>query len=219
VTLNVTEVDPTIGNAEQARKAAIASGSGYIVDGSGLVMTAAHVAVQKGNLISARAANGRVYSGKVIAIYPQNDMAIIKLRGFSGNAAQPGLPGCVAPDDVVFTLGRPHAQGDTARIGQLQGRHFGRAVAYGKFGYPDALVLRMGTQKGESGGPLFDSNGKLIGMVVSTLTDANGNLINLAHAIPSTALGKFLCSQTTCSPAWAAVATATVETCGQLASQ
>lgn len=214
VTLNVTEVDLREGNAEKARKSAITSGSGYLVDGSGIVMTAAHVAVQKGNLISARAANGRVYSGKVIAINPTNDMAVIKLRGYTGRAAQPASPACVAIKDTVFTLGRPHAQGDTARVGKLEARHFGRAVAYGKFGYPDALVLSMGTQKGESGGPLFDSKGELIGMVVSTLTDANGNLINLAHAIPSTALAKFLCSSTQCSSAWAALANSSVDACG-----
>mgnify|MGYP001315038240 CR=1 FL=1 len=213
VTLNVKELSkserlPDVGNR------AITSGSGYIVDGSGLVMTAAHVAVAQGNEIQARAGNGRIYSGKVIAINPSNDMAVIKLKGYTGRAAQPASPGCVPIKDTVFTLGRPHAQGDTARVGKLEARHFGRAVAYGKFGYPDALVLSMGTQKGESGGPLFDSKGELIGMVVSTLTDANGNLINLAHAIPSTALAKFLCSSTQCNGNWAALANASVDSCG-----
>lgn len=218
VTLNVKEVSkserlPEVGNR------AITSGSGYVVQGDGLVMTAAHVAVELGNEIQARAGNGRVYSGKVIAINPNNDMAIIKLRGFSGIAVKPAMPGCVAPNNLVFTLGRPHAQSDTARIGELQGRHFGRAVAYGKFGYPDALVLKMDTQKGESGGPLFDSNGRFIGMVVSTLTDANGNLINVAHAVPATAIAKFLCQQTKCEPQWVPIAQSSVDSCDQMASQ
>ncbi len=213
VTLNVVEVDKFEANQSKARKSAVTSGSGYIVEGSGIVMTAAHVAVQKGNDISARAANGRIYSGKVIAINPGNDMAIIKLRGYSGKAATPAAPGCVVKGDLVYTLGRPHAQGDTARIGALENHHFGRAVAYGKFGYPDALVLSMGTQKGESGGPLFNDNGKLVGMVVSTLTDSSGRLINMAHAIPSTALAKFLCSETQCSAAWTQLAATTVDSC------
>ena len=213
VTLTVSQVESAAPGTKQGSRNAITSGSGYVVDGSGFVMTAAHVAVAKGNSISARAANGRIYSGKVIGINPTNDMAIIKLVGFSGRAVSPASPGCVAKGDLVFTLGKPHSQGDTARVGTLEARHFGRAVAYGKFGYPDALVLRMGTQKGESGGPLFDGKGKLIGMVVSTLSDAAGNSINLAHAVPSTALATFLCSQTSCPANWAAVANQSTDAC------
>ncbi|MFO1034853.1 MAG: serine protease [Hyphomicrobiales bacterium] len=212
VTLNVSAED-SFRTGNRADLTAITSGSGYLVDGSGIVMTAAHVAVKRGNQIAARAANGRIYTGSVIAIEPSNDMAIIKLRGYNGVAAQPAAPGCVAKNGLVFTLGRPHDQGDTARVGRLDSYHFGRAVAYGKFGYPDALVLRMGTQRGESGGPLFDDKGRLIGMVVSTLTDANGNLINQAHAIPATALARFLCSQTQCSPGWAALSNIASDTC------
>ena len=214
VTLTVSEVErDAIPTNPSTRKSAVTSGSGFIVEGSGYVMTAAHVAVQKGNSISARAANGRVYSGKVIGIMPGNDMAIIKLRGYTGKAVAPSAPGCRAKGDLIYTLGRPHAQGDTARVGALESLHFGRAVAYGKFGYPDALVLQMGTQKGESGGPVFDSTGRLIGMVVSTLSDANGRSINLAHAIPATTLAGFLCSQTTCSSAWSSLASQSTDSC------
>ena len=214
VTLTVSEVErDAIPTNPSTRKSAVTSGSGFIVDGNGTVMTAAHVAVQKGNSISARAANGRVYSGKVLGIMPGNDMAIVKLRGYAGKAVTPSAPGCRAKGDLIYTLGRPHAQGDTARVGTLESLHFGRAVTYGKFGYPDALVLQMGTQKGESGGPVFDANGRLIGMVVSTLSDANGRSINLAHAIPTPTLAGFLCSQTSCSGAWSALAAQPVDSC------
>ena len=214
VTLTVSEVErDAIATNPGTRKSAVTSGSGFIVDGSGYVMTAAHVAVQKGNSISARAANGRIYSGKVIGILPANDMAIIKLRGYTGKAVAPSAPGCRTKGDLIYTLGRPHAQGDTARVGALESLHFGRAVTYGKFGYPDALVLQMGTQKGESGGPVFDAGGHLIGMVVSTLSDANGRSINLAHAIPATTLAGFLCSQTSCSSAWSALALQSTDSC------
>lgn len=214
VTLTVSEVDSNVAPAKpDYRKAAITSGSGFIVDGSGYVMTAAHVAVSKGNSISARAANGRIYSGKVIGILPGNDMAIIKLRGYTGKAVAPAAPGCRTRGDLVYTLGKPRAQGDTARVGALESLHFGRAVAYGKFGYPDAMVLQLGTQKGESGGPVFDGNGRLIGMVVSTLSDGTGRSINLAHAIPATALASFLCSQTSCSAPWSALAVQSVDSC------
>jgi S1-C subfamily serine protease len=214
VTLTVSKSNiPGAESERQTGSFPITSGSGYVVDGSGYVLTAAHVGVSKGNLVAARAANGRVYSGSVVAILPSNDMALVRLKGFAGRAATPAAPGCVAKGDLVYTLGRPHSQGDVARVGAFEARHFGRAVAYGKFGYPDALVLHMGTQKGESGGPVFDGNGKLIGMVVSTLSDSQGNSINLAHAIPSTALAKFYCANSSCSPAWAALANKSVDDC------
>lgn len=214
VTLTISKLDPTQAGDKNGKGHAITSGSGYLVDGNGYVMTAAHVGVAKGNSVSARASNGRIYSGAVVAINPANDTAIIKLKGFSGQAVSPASPGCMAKGDLVYTLGKPHAQGDLARVGALESRHFGRAVAYGAFGYPDALVLRMGTQKGESGGPVFNGEGKLVGMVVSTLSDAAGNSINLAHAVPSTALANFLCANTSCTGPWMALANKSVDDCG-----
>ena len=182
------------------------SGSGFVVDGSGYVMTAAHVAKRLGNLVSARAANGRVYSGEVIAMRPENDMAVIRLRGFTGKAVTPADNQCLSKGKLVYSLGRPHAQGDTARLGEFESMSFGQSVHYAgadaKFGYPDAMVLRLSTQKGESGGPLFDAQGDLVGMVVSTLYDNTGQPLNLAHAVPSRTLAGFLCSTTTCSSAW-----------------
>jgi S1-C subfamily serine protease len=214
VTLTVSRKDPSNVEDRNGGRQAITSGSGYVVDGSGYVLTAAHVGVTKGNAVSARAANGRVYTGTVVSVLPTNDIALIKIKGFAGKAVTPASPGCVARGDLVFTLGKPHSQGDLARVGAFESKHFSRAVSYGKFGYPDALVLRMGTQKGESGGPVFDSSGKLIGMVVSTLSDSSGNSINLAHAIPSTALAKFYCANASCGPAWQELATASVDSCG-----
>jgi S1-C subfamily serine protease len=215
VTLTVSETD-TPGTVTRAdtRKAAITSGSGFVVSEDGYVMTAAHVAVAKGNEISARAANGRVYTGVVTGINPTNDMALIKLRGFNGRSAVPAAPGCLAKGDLVYTLGKPHGSGDTARVGSLEAKHFGRAVAYGKFGYPDAMVLHMGTQRGESGGPVFDGKGRLVGMVVSTLSDAAGQSINLAHAIPATSLANFFCSTASCGSNWNVLAAKSIDSCG-----
>ena len=188
----------------------VTSGSGFVVDGSGYVMTAAHVAKRVGNTVSAKAANGRVYSGEVVAVKPDNDMAVIRLRGFSGKAVTPANSSCLAKGNIVYSLGRPHAQGDTARLGEFESPSFGQSVHYAgndaNFGYPDAMVLRLSTQKGESGGPLFDQKGDLVGMVVSTLYDNAGQPLNLAHAVPSPTLAGFLCGTVQCSPDWRAIA-------------
>jgi S1-C subfamily serine protease len=214
VTLTVSQIETQASSGKDDKNGvAVTSGSGFLVDPSGYVMTAGHVAVAKGNKVSARAANGRVYSGSVVDIRRENDMALIKLRGYSGKAASPVADNCVARGATVFSLGKPHAQGDTARIGQLVAMHFGRAVQYGKFGYADAMVLRMNTQKGESGGPLFDDQGQLVGMVVSTLSDGNGQPLNLAHAVPASSLAAFLCSHIACTGNWTALSVQSTDNC------
>ncbi len=205
VTLTVSAVLEK-SQSKDSGKSPVTSGSGFVVDGQGYVMTAAHVAVRLGNSVSARAANGRIYSGKVIKILPGSDMALIKLRGFNGHAASPTAQACFPRGATLFSLGKPHAQGDTARFGTVEDMSFGRPVQYGKFGYPDAMVMRMNTQKGESGGPVFDGSGKLAGMVVSTLSDGNGQPLNLAHAVPSVTLANFLCSSISCTASWSALA-------------
>jgi S1-C subfamily serine protease len=199
--------------ARDRNKRAVTSGSGFVVDDKGYIMTAAHVAVNAGNVVTARAANGRVYSGSVININPKNDMALIKLRGFRGHAVAPVSEPCLAQGATLFSLGKPHAQGDTARFGELQSMSFGRSVQYGKFGYPDAMVMKMNTQKGESGGPVFDGQGRLAGMVVSTLSDGNGNPLSLAHAVPSNTLAGFLCDNIKCSPNWSGLAQKAAQSC------
>lgn len=213
VTLTVSDIDMQGSSKDNKNGVAVTSGSGFLVDAAGYVMTAGHVAVAKGNKVSARAANGRIYSGSVVDIRRENDMALIKLKGYAGKAVTPVADNCVARGSTVFSLGKPHAQGDTARIGQLEAMHFGRAVEYGKFGYADAMVLRMSTQKGESGGPLFDERGRLIGMVVSTLSDGNGQPLNLAHAVPASSLAAFLCSHIACTGNWTALSVQSTDNC------
>ncbi len=184
---------------------ALTSGSGFVIDGNGHVLTAAHVGVKLGTEVEAHSSDGRIYEGRVVAIQPDNDMSLVKLSNFTGSPVTPAASTCLKAGDPLFSLGRPHAQGDTARIGQLESMSFGRAVSYQGYGYPDAMVLRMNTRKGESGGPVFDANGDLVGMVVSTLSDGNGRPLNLAHAIPLSALAKFVCANTQCSERWQAV--------------
>ena len=190
------------GRAADRRGRPATSGSGYVVERSGYVVTAAHVALEKGNTVSARVANGRVYSGTVVAVVPKNDIALIRLRGYSGIAVTPARNACLATGDFVYSLGRPHDQGNTVRVGSVQSASFGRPVAYGKFGYPDAMVLEMGTEKGESGGPLFNQQGEFVGMVVSSVRDGSNRSLNMAHAIPAPAIAGVICGNLDCSEGW-----------------
>lgn len=215
VTLTVAQSDATtIQAASNAPTTPITSGSGFIVSSDGYVVTAAHVAVAVGNEISARAANERIYTGVVSAIDRANDMALIKLRTYNGRAVVPSAPACMAKEALVFTYGKPHGRGDTQRLGSLRAMHFGRPVTYGNYGYSDAMVLHMGTERGESGGPVFNGQGQLVGMVVSTLSDEAGKSITLAHAQHSNTIARFICAHGVCPAGWQALAAKPVDSCG-----
>ena len=198
---------------ENWSKRAVTTGSGFIVDSSGFAMTAGHVAVEPGYLVSARAANGRLYSGKVVDVQRDNDMALIKLKSYKGKAVLAAADTCLAKGTTVISLGKPHEAGDTARIGKVEAMHFGRPVRYGAIGYSDAIVMRMDTQKGESGGPVLNQSGELVGMVVSTLADGNGRPLNLAHAVPAASLAQFLCAHASCSGNWAKLSNQSAQSC------
>ena len=92
---------------------------------------------------------------------------------------------------------------------------FGRAVKYGAFGYPDAMVVHMGTQRGESGGPLFNVKGELQGMIVSTLSNGDGTPLRLAHALPISDLAGFYCDSASCGSRWKALAKQSAGACGE----
>jgi S1-C subfamily serine protease len=208
--------DAGSGRAADRRGRPATSGSGYVVERSGYVVTAGHVALEKGNTVSARAANGRVYSGTVVDVLPTNDIALIRLRGYSGIAVAPARNACLAAGDFVYSLGRPHDQGNTVRVGSVQSASFGRPVAYGKFGYPDAIVLEMGTEKGESGGPLFNQSGEFVGMVVSSVRDSSNRSLNMAHAIPAPAIARVICRNVACSEGWQKLTTVPESGCKAL---
>ena len=214
VTLNISHVEGASNKPSERSKKALTSGSGFVVDGTGYIMTAAHVAVEKNNVVAARAADGRIYSGRVVDVRPANDMALIKLTGFSGRAVVPSTNTCVKKGAELFSLGKPHEQRDVARVGTLDAMRFGRPVQYGKFGYPDAMVVHMSTQRGESGGPLFNAKGELQGMIVSTLSDGNGTPLKLAHALPVSDLAGFLCGEMSCSARWKALSGQSAAACG-----
>ena len=214
LTLTVNEAQKnTTTRGDDILPRAVTSGSGFVISRTGYVITAGHVAIKAGNTVEARSSDGRLYTGKVIAVQRFPDTALVRLRNFKGMPVSPARTPCLADDSPVFSLGKPHAQSDTARIGNVKAQHFGRPVTYNGFGYPDAIVLSMNTRKGESGGPLFNQGGQLSGMMVSTLSDGRGHSLNLAHALPVSYLAKFACSKISCAPAWKRLAAANFKSC------
>jgi len=181
----------------------ITTGSGFVVDNNGHIVTAAHVGVTKNRVVIATGPQGKKYRGSVVAVQRIGDMALIKLDNPEPlTPVNPVSNPCIKPGASILSLGKPGLRRDVARVGTLSELRFGKPVRYLKYGYDEAMVLNLQTRRGESGGPVFDNSGALIGMIVSTLSSAAGTYLNLAHAIPTPALAKFICTNTKCRPAW-----------------
>jgi S1-C subfamily serine protease len=141
-----------------------ASGSGAFISTNGLVLTAAHV-VQDASKIEVVTATGR-FAATVVKIDVPNDIAVLKCNG--GNF--PSLPIAsskgMREGATVFTVGFPNIQ--------LQG--FDPKLTKGEIssaaGFQDdprQWQISVPIQPGNSGGPLCDENGNLIGIVESSL--------------------------------------------------
>ena len=220
VTMVVYEASEKESKRAEGSPQAVTSGSGFVLDKEGHILTAGHVGVSRGWYVSVTGPKGRVYRGKVVDIMPDQDMALIKLSDPVG--LQPVTPvdePCMKAGDQIFSLGKPRLRGNTARFGTVASMSFGRSVRYKAFGYSDAMVLKLQTRKGESGGPVFDSRGRLAGMIVSTLSDGTGRPLNLAHAVTAPMLARFVCGNTRCSSTWRALTSRSTTQCTRTASR
>lgn len=199
---------------ERERTKVVTTGSGFVIDNKGHVITAAHVGQKRGWKVVATGPNGQLYQGRVIALRHIGDMALIKLD--NPDTLTPVTPTptpCLPLGSSILSIGKPGLNRDIARVGTVSKLHFGQKVRYQKYGYNDAMVLRLQTRRGESGGPVFNENGDLVGMIVSTLSSAAGRYLDLAHAVHTPSIGKFICSKTKCSKAWRAIAAKRVKSC------
>lgn len=203
-----------IARAENRMADAVTSGSGFVIDPSGYVLTAGHVAMMPGWRVEARGPDGRNYKGHVVKVHKDNDLALIKLERAAGlRSVSPSKDPCLTVGEAIFSLGKPRKSGDTARLGEVASMSFGRPVTYQEYGYPDAMVLKLETRKGESGGPVFNTSGELTGMLVSTLSDSSGRHLNLAHAVPTPDLARFVCGAVDCTARWQALTPLDTQNC------
>ena len=149
-------------------------GSGVITDTSGLIMTAAHV-VETANVILVKLYNGITYEAEIVKSIPSADIALIKLIEEA--------PGLVAADinspynDVktghqVYVIGAPLGIEHSLSSGYVSGFLQRNTLANGsmaKFIQTDASI-----NQGNSGGPMFNMNGDIIGIVSFILSQSGG---------------------------------------------
>lgn len=150
------------------------SGSGFLLDESGYLVTNWHVVQDAGEVVVEFPDKGLKISGTIKVRDQQNDLAIIQLDGFDfratfGDAKIPPIAGArtVKIGDSVFTLGFP--------LGSILGesvKYTDGAVSSltGIEDDPRLYQISVPIQAGNSGGPLITKDGRIVGIIVSTLS-------------------------------------------------
>jgi serine protease Do len=162
------------GHAVEAR------GSGFIVDAGGTVVTNNHV-VKDAKAVSVTLDDGTTLSAKVIGRDERTDIAVLKIDAHKPLPyIQLGNSASVKPGQWVVAMGNPFGLGGsvTAGIVSASGRDIGDGP-YDQFIQVDAPI-----NQGNSGGPLFTQDGKVIGMNTAILSPTGGS-VGIGFAIPS----------------------------------
>jgi serine protease Do len=156
-------------------------GSGFIVDASGLVVTNNHV-VGDARTVTVQLSDGREFKGTVLGKDPKTDIAVVRIEGGSGfKAVAWGDSDRARVGDAVFAVGSPFGLGNTVTSGIVSAR--GREIGAGP--YDDFLQVDAAINSGNSGGPLFDAWGRVIGVNTAIYSPSGGN-VGIGFAIPAT---------------------------------
>ncbi len=157
-----------------------ALGSGFIIDPSGYVVTNNHV-VDSAQHITVTLQDGRKFDAKVIGRDPKTDVALLKVESNEKlPAVEFGDSDKARVGDWVMAVGNPFGLGGTVTAGIISARN--RDIHSGP--YDDYLQIDAPINKGNSGGPLFDMDGKVVGINTAIYTP-NGGSIGIGFAIPA----------------------------------
>ena len=164
-------------------------GSGVLLP-DGKILTAAHV-VQAADKIEVEFIDGQVAPAKVIASLPRADVAMLKLDWIPHNAvpAKLGDSDKMQVGDDVFIIGAPYGIGHSLSVGHISARRASN-VTLG----PVKLELFQtdaAINKGNSGGPMFNMQGEVVG-VISYILSQSGGFEGLGFAVTANVAQKLL---------------------------
>jgi serine protease Do len=153
-------------------------GSGFIVSADGLILTNAHV-VKDAKEVTVRLADRREYAAKVLGSDAATDIAVLRINAKDLPTVRLGQPKDLMVGDYVLAIGAPYGLEQTATSGIVSAK--GRSLpgdAYVPFIQTDAAV-----NPGNSGGPLFDAAGNVVG-INAQIYSRTGGFQGVSFSIP-----------------------------------
>ena len=153
-------------------------GSGFVISEDGYIVTNNHV-VENASDIRVTFTDGLKLEAELIAFDTETDLALLKVNGEGLPHLEFGDSDTAKVGNWVMAIGNPHGLGGTVTAGIVSAR--GRMLG-GR--YDDFIQTDASINRGNSGGPLFDLDGKVIG-VNSMIISPSGGSIGIGFAIPS----------------------------------
>jgi serine protease Do len=153
-------------------------GSGFFWSDTGTIVTNHHVIKDAASIVI-YATELEIYrKAEVLGSDPRMDLALLRVQPVPrAKALELGTSALTQPGDTVFAIGNPFGYGNSVSGGILSAK--GRAVGPGSLSH--LLQTDVPLNPGNSGGPLFDQNGQLIGINTANVIDAQG----ISFAIPA----------------------------------
>jgi serine protease Do len=167
----------------QKRKSS-ALGSGFIIDKKGIVITNYHV-IQGAEDIVVRVGDDKEYKATIVGTDPLSDIAVLQIDSKEKfTPVQFGDSDKARIGDWVIAIGNPFGLGGTVTSGIISARN--RSIGLSR--YEDFIQTDASINSGNSGGPLFDMNGDVIG--INTAILGKGGSIGIGFSIPSNSAKK-----------------------------
>ncbi len=156
-------------------------GSGFLIDGSGLIVTNNHVIADADEIV-ANFRDGRSLAAEVVGIDEKTDLALLRLVDKADNlkAAKFGRSDRLRVGDWVLAIGNPFGFGGTVTLGIVSA--LDRDINSGP--YDHYIQTDAAINRGNSGGPLFNVGGEVVGINTAIMSPTGGS-IGIGFAVPS----------------------------------
>ena len=159
----------------------ISSGSGAIIDArEGIIVTNNHV-VEGGRKFTVDMTDGRIFDAVLIGTDKATDLAVLKIEATGLSQIEVVNSDALRTGDLAFAVGYPLGLDQTLTMGVISG--MGRSGMGDRI--EDYIQTDAAVNSGNSGGPLLDSRGRLIGINTSILSGGGGGNDGIAFAVPS----------------------------------
>ncbi|MCG7519538.1 Do family serine endopeptidase [Ruegeria sp. Ofav3-42] len=155
-------------------------GSGFVLDEAGYIVTNHHV-VDNASTVTVRLSDDRSFDAEIIGTDPLTDIAILKIdAGETLQAVELGDSDVIRVGEDVVAIGNPFGLHSTVTTGIVSAK--GRNISAGP--YAEFIQTDAAINKGNSGGPLFNMEGEVVG-VNSAIYSPTGGSVGLGFAVTS----------------------------------